>query len=218
MRPEMKKYKKIVSALLLAAVLSLSLSACGNGGDLTYGSNDTTSAADSTASVDSAVTSADDTASDSSSEEYITAENIGNAIKKAYGDSFLPDTEIQAEILESEFGITSDMCSEIYAVMPMIGFHPDRLVIIKPADGKENEVKSALENALKIKQEQSLQYPANAAKVSAAKVLDSHCYYCFMLLGAPDDVSQTEDEQGKFAQEQMEIGINAFNDFFVKEQ
>ena len=60
-----------------------------------------------------------------------------------------------------------------------------------------------------------MQYPVNVAKVNAGKVLEKDGYYCFMILGETDDTSENDDDAAKFAEEQINIGVKAFNDYFA---
>ena len=144
-----------------------------------------------------------------------SAQGLRDTIAKAYGDNYLPDQTMEADMLESEFGLKKDMYDEVVAEAPVIGFHPDRLVIVKPAKGKEADVKRALEDTLLVMKEQQTQYPVNVAKVNAGKVLEKDGYYCFMILGDTDDTSENDDDAAKFAEEQVNIGVKAFNDYFA---
>lgn len=139
---------------------------------------------------------------------------IKNAIAAAYGEDYLPNTEITSEMLESEFGLKADMYDEITAEMPMIGFHPDRVVVVKAKSGMGDKVKAALEKARETKINDANQYPANLAKTSVAKVLNNGDIYCFLIAGAPDDTSENEDAAMKFAEEQIQKGVDAFNNYF----
>ena len=201
----MRKYKYISLLVTLSAIGASLLSAC------------TSSQNNSSTVTESSVITEEDTVSSKQdiNEENSTAKQLRDAIAKAYGENYLPKVEIEPDVLQSEFGLTPDMYDECVAEAPMIGFHPDRLVIVKAKQGKEQEVKRALENALTAMKEELIQYPMNEAKVNAARVLDNSGYYCFMLLGKADDVSENDDEAARFAEQQMEIGIKAFENFFA---
>ena len=201
----MRKYKYISLLVTLSAIGASLLSAC------------TSSQNNSSTVTESSVITEEDTVSSKQdiNEENSTAKQLRDAIAKAYGDNYLPKVEIEPDVLQSEFGLTPDMYDECVAEAPMIGFHPDRLVIVKAKQGKEQEVKRALENALTVMKEELMQYPMNEAKVNAARVLDNSGYYCFMLLGKADDVSENDDEAARFAEQQMEIGVKAFESFFA---
>ena len=201
----MRKYKYISLLVTLSAIGASLLSAC------------TSSQNNSSTVTESSVITEEDTVSSKQdiNEENSTAKQLRDAIAKAYGENYLPKVEIEPDVLQSEFGLTPDMYDECVAEAPMIGFHPDRLVIVKAKQGKEQEVKRALENALTVMKEELMQYPMNEAKVNAARVLDNSGYYCFMLLGKADDVSENDDEAARFAEQQMEIGVKAFESFFA---
>ncbi len=221
MNKKMKKYRKIVPALLICAAAAAIISACaarGAGGSSGEPQSSVSDHAQSPVSSNSEASQISDVSdiSDNHSGNLSQAEQLRQAIADAYGENYLPNMQMTEEILQDEFGLKADMYDEIVAEMPTIGFHPDRLIIVKPKQGKENEVKQALEKARETLVEGSIQYPMNAAKVSAAKVLEGDGYYCFMLLGRSDDLSENEEQAAQFADEQIKIGVKAFEDFFAK--
>ncbi len=233
----MKNIKNITSAVFAAAAISCLTSGCGSSNsDMSYASNSSATSLSSSQSVSSTPDSSGDetttnTPIDSAplqslqtgsmpenqntgTNSMTVAQRAKEAIVKAYGDSYLPNMAIPEENLESEFGLTPDMYDEIVAEMPTIGFHPDRLVIVKPKEGKEDAVENALNNAKKRLTESAAQYPANLAKINACKILEEDDYYCFMLLGEPDDTGENDESAAQFAEQQVQIGVKAFENFF----
>lgn len=215
MNGKMKKYKYIISVIATATVIGTVFSACtANNGE--SGVSSVTPGL-STSAQESAGSSSGDISSPENNDKNSTlsAQGLRDAVAKAYGDNYLPDQTMDTEMLESEFGLKKDMYDEVVAEAPLIGFHPDRLVIVKPKKGKEADVKRALEDALLVMKEQQMQYPVNVAKVNAGKILEKDGYYCFMILGETDDTSKNDDDAAKFAEEQINIGVKAFNDYFA---
>lgn len=214
MNRKMKKYRYIISAVAAVAAASVILSACTSGKE----SNASSAApGQSTSAQESAGSSSGDISGSDSNDKNSTlsAKGLRDAVAKAYGENYLPDQAMDAEMIESEFGLTKDMYDEVVAEAPLIGFHPDRLVIVKPKKGKEANVKRALEDALLVMKEQQMQYPVNVAKVNAGKVLEKDGYYCFMILGKTDDTSENDDDAAKFAEKQIDIGVKAFDNYFA---
>lgn len=214
MNRKMKKYRYIISAVAAVAAVSVILSACASGKE----SNASSAApGQSTSAQESAGSSSGDISGSDSNDKNSTlsAKGLRDAVAKAYGENYLPDQAMDAEMIESEFGLTKDMYDEVVAEAPLIGFHPDRLVIVKPKKGKEANVKRALEDALLVMKEQQMQYPVNVAKVNAGKVLEKDGYYCFMILGQTDDTSENDDDAAKFAEKQIDIGVKAFDNYFA---
>ena len=208
----MKKYKYIISIVATATAIAAVFSACTSNNS----ESSVSSAAPglSTSLAENAESSSlNGGNADKNSEK--SAQGLRDAIAKAYGDNYLPDQTLDADTLESEFGLKKDMYDEVIAEAPVIGFHPDRLVIVKPAKGKESDVKRVLEDTLLVMKEQQMQYPVNVAKVNAGRVLEKDGYYCFMILGDTDDTSENDDDAAKFAEEQVNIGVKAFNEYFA---
>jgi hypothetical protein len=57
-----------------------------------------------------------------------------------------------------------------------------------------------------------MQYPVNIAKVNAAKVVTQGSYVAFIMAGDVNrNADATDDEKTKFAEEQAQIGVDAFN-------
>lgn len=214
MNRKMKKYRYIIFAVAAVAAVSVVLSACTSDSE----SNASSAAPGlSTSAQESAGSSSGDISGSESNDKNSTlsAKGLRDAVAKAYGDNYLPDQAMDAEMIESEFGLTKAMYDEIVAEAPIISFHPDRLVAVKAKKGKESEVKRALEDALLVMKEQQMQYPVNVAKVNAGKVLEKDGYYCFMILGQTDDTSENDDDAAKFAEKQIDIGVKAFNNYFA---
>lgn len=144
-----------------------------------------------------------------------TAQEIFDAIKEAYGENFIPDGDMVEEEYTETYGLNMDDIAEIKAQMAMISFHPDRIVVVKANEGKGEAVEAALTAARDNLVQNGMWYPANLAKVNASQVLRNGDYVVFMMLGAVDDnIEATEEDAAKFAKEQMEIGIEAFNKLF----
>lgn len=145
----------------------------------------------------------------------VTVDDILNAIKTAYGENYLPNAEIPAEALELEFGLTPDMYEAVKAEQPMIGAHADRVVIVKAAEGKADAVEAALTTAKENKINDTFQYPMNLPKINATQIVRNGDYVCFLLVGAANEnMEATEEEAKKFAEDEVQKGVKAFNDLF----
>lgn len=145
----------------------------------------------------------------------VTVDDILNAIKTAYGENYLPNMEIDAQTLETEFGLTSDMYESVKAELPMIGTHADRVVIVKAAEGKADDVEAAFNTARENKVNDTLQYPMNLPKINATKIVRNGDFVCFLMVGAiNENMDATEEEAKKFAEAEVEKGVNAFNELF----
>ncbi|MDD6316503.1 MAG: DUF4358 domain-containing protein, partial [Clostridia bacterium] len=89
-------------------------------------------------------------------------------------------------------------------------------IVIKAQEGKGESVEKTLSAARDQLVENGMWYPANLAKVNASQVLRQGDYVVFMMLGAVDpNMDASEEDAAKFAQEQMQIGVDAFNKLFA---
>lgn len=153
--------------------------------------------------------------SDKDNNTEVTVDDILNAIKTAYGETYLPNMEILPEFLETEFGLTPDMYEAVKAEQPMIGTHADRVVIVKAAEGRADDVETALNTAREKKINDTLQYPMNLPKINTSKIVRNEDFVCFLLVGAiNENMDATEEEAKQFAEDEVEKAVNAFNDLF----
>ena len=218
--------KKIIAIFAAAALFASALTACSNNND--QKPEDSSSSSSSTTpeqQENEGDQSADNTDGEgegegeneggNSSDEEGATQQILDAIKAAYGDNYAPNAEIPEELLSSMYNLDPDSYTEVAAEMPMISTNVDTVIIVKAASGKAGDVEAALNSYRDYLINESLQYPMNVAKVNAAKVVANGDYVAFLLLGAMDERDDASDsERATFAEEQVKIGVDAFNAYF----
>lgn len=116
---------------------------------------------------------------------------VRTAVIDELGDDYWPEMAMSPEILEMNFGLTSDMYVDFMGEMPMMSTKVDTLLIVKAAEGRADEVEQALQDYRTAKIEDTMQYPMNIGKVQACRVERMDDYVCFLLLGG--DISEVED-------------------------
>ena len=142
-------------------------------------------------------------------------EDILKAVQEAYGEDYLPDTDLDEEMLSQIMGVNTDLIDSFAAQMPMISVHPDRVIIAKAAEGKGDELEEELLKVRTRLQEEELIYPINIAKTQACKVVQKGDYAALFLVGAVDDREDaTEEEQLSFAEEEVQKAVDAFEGCF----
>ena len=147
--------------------------------------------------------------------EEVSLTEIVNAVKKAYGDSYLPNMSIEADVLAEQYGIKKNMYEEVIAEGPMLSFQIDTFIAVKAKDGKVDAVKSAMESYKDYLVEESLQYPMNAAKLPAIQVYSFDNYVFFSMLVTPsEDNAETEEEILEAAKTQNQIAYDTIAKFF----
>ena len=211
--------KKIIAIFAAAALFAAALTACSNNDqkpeDSSSSSSSTTPQQQENEGDQSVDTTAGEDEGDSSTDEEGATQKILDAIKAAYGDNYAPNTEIPEELLSGTYGLDADSYTEVAAEMPMISTNVDTVIIVKAASGKSGDVQAALNSYRDYPINESLQYPMNVAKVNAAKVVANGDYVAFLLLGAMDERDDASDsERATFAEEQVQIGVDAFNAYF----
>lgn len=145
----------------------------------------------------------------------VDVSDILSAVQEAYGEDYLPNAELDENMLSDRYGIDLTMVEAYAAEMPMISFHPDQVVIIKAKEGKGEEIEEKLKSAQKTLIEDSFQYPANLPKVNASQVVREGDYVAFLLVGAVnEDLDSSEEDQLAFAKEQTQKAVDAFESFF----
>lgn len=122
---------------------------------------------------------------------------VYSAVKKAYGENYLPNTRLSKDEIKTRYGISSKWYSGAIAEVPMINVQIDELVIVKAKDtSSKKKIKSALLSYQKEMQEDTFQYPANQLKLQASKVYVKGDYVCFFVLGSISN-EQSQQEESK---------------------
>lgn len=146
-------------------------------------------------------------------------------IKEAYGDSYLPTAPMEGTDLNTRYGLTDDMYTELIAEFPMISINVDEFVAVHAAEGKGEDVKAALDAYQKNLQENTMQYPMNIPKIQASQVITHGDYTFFVMLSFMDESSEngdttsmddamSEEEALKKAQEDNQTAVDIINRYF----
>ena len=144
----------------------------------------------------------------------ISVTSILDKVKAAYGEDYLPNTPIEEEMIKETFKLDLGLVDEYAAEMPMIGFHPDKVLIVKAKEGKIDEVVAQLEAARTEMVENGLNYPANLEKVQSTKVVSKGNYAAFFMVGSANNMSEDPEERLNFAEEEVQKAVTAFNSMF----
>lgn len=142
-------------------------------------------------------------------------EDILKAVQEAYGEEYLPDSDLDEEMLSQFMGIDTTLIESLAAQMPMISAHPDRVVIAKAVEGKGDELEQELLRVRTALVEDQMIYPMNIAKTQACQVVRKGDYVALLLVGAVDmREDATEEEQLSFAKEEVQKAVDAFESCF----
>ncbi len=181
--------KKMIKGLALSLVVLLLVSACS-----------------SKPTVDTPKPDGEATASLSAIHEKIKAE---------FGEDYVANMPLDADMLESVIGVQKADVKEFIAEMPMMSSHVDTFIAVEANEGKADAVEASLLAYQKNMVEQSMQYPGNIAKVNASKVVRHGDFVFFLLLGAFDDnMDSSEEEQLVFAQAEVKKAEDVIAGFF----
>ena len=195
--------KKKLACMLLMSALVLSVTACGGKQD-----NGTASAAQES----------EMTVTEASGEKTMSAEEVAKelqsakeAVIKALGDNYWPDSEIPAEMLNDTFGVSADLYDGYLGESPMISVNVDTLLIIHAKDGKVEEVENALNAYRDRLVNDTMQYPMNLGKIQASRIERVGDFVCFVQLGADTSAAEEQGEEAviTYCQEQNELALEA---------
>ena len=139
--------------------------------------------------------------------------DVTDAVKKAYGENYLPSMDLTADDLSSRFGLNSDDYAAAYGQVAMISTQVDTFVAVEAKDGKADAVAAALNSYRDDLVNNSMQYPMNVPKVNASRVYQKGNYVFFLMLGAaaPNDVMDDEAASLTFYQQQNDIAVKAID-------
>lgn len=188
------KTKRLL-ACLLAAVMLVSLAACGNGGK----DNETQNG-------------------QSQVDETVSIDTIHEKIKEAYGDDYLPTKMLSEDEIQAYYGIEPEWCEEMIAEIPMISVHVDTLIAIKAKEEYVTNVVDAVNAYAETLKNDTMQYPSNLLKIQGSTVLTKEPYVFFIMLGT---ISAEEEEQEDTAQVEAykarnQVAIDIIEDLLLK--
>lgn len=177
--------KKIIGIFIFAAILTSTLVSCANNENVDKTNTD------------------------------VDIKEIHKKIKEEFGENYLPDMEIEKEVLEDVIEIDMANVKEYIAESPMISVHIDMFIAIEAKEGKGDLVESDLKDYREYIIDNALMYPMNIAKVNASEVVRYGDYVFFIMIGeidSRDDV--TEEEALVFAREEVDKAERIIESFF----
>lgn len=203
--------KKIISIMLILASLA-SFASCGNGGNGNDTSADTSTSGTTTGetSADSTETSAPETTPPTSD---VSAADIGKAVADEYGDEYVPDMDIDADILDATYGIKPEWYDDFFGQAPMINVNIDTFIAVKAKADKVSDVEKALNDYAEYKKTDAFNYPKDVEKANACRVYTKGNYVFFIMLGAlTDEVESMDDaDQLKYYTEQNDRAVKVID-------
>lgn len=180
--------KKTIGIFIFATMLTMLLGGCG-----TKGNNE---------NVDSGNTDVD-------------IKEIHAKIKKEFGEAYIPDTEIEKDVLEDVMGIDMNNVKDYIAESPMISVNVDMFIAVESKEDKGDLVESDLTDYRDYMVNNAVMYPMNIAKVNASKVVKYGDYVFFIMIGEYDSRDDVTEEQALiFAKEQVDKAEKIIDSFF----
>lgn len=147
------------------------------------------------------------------SQPDISLTDILDAVKTAYGDSYIPQMQLDQETLEQKYGLTEDMYKEALGEAAMISVQVDEFVAVHASQGRADDVEEALNNYRDYLINETVNYPMNIGKINGSKVYRNGDYVFFIMLGdMPQEVMDGPEEEAKaYAEKQNEIAVEAID-------
>lgn len=195
--------KKILALLLAALMASATLASCGNAGNGSSGSSSVSSEADT------------------NKESTATAEEVFDAINKAFADKYgaidpgitgainnMP-AAVDDQLLKEQLGISPDLYESYKGEIAGMMTNCDMLIVVKAKEGKVEDVKAALEAAKKAQAAQFENYPvmANDVRIEDSKVVENGRYVALLMVGVLTDDNESDPD----FTEDVQMAEDAFN-------
>jgi ABC-type transport system substrate-binding protein len=141
-------------------------------------------------------------------------EKLRTAVVEALGDKYWPNAAISPEVLEGTYLVAPDLYEDYMGETPMISVNIDTLLIIKPKEGKAQDVEDALNDYRDAQLDSAAQYPRNLGKVQASRVEVIGDYVCFIELGADSAAGEEASSEAAVTKndEQNEIAVVALEE------
>ena len=153
---------------------------------------------------------------DKSQESDVKLSDICDAIKKAYGDDYVPDMEYDDIFITDTLGISKEDYEEITAEGPLVSFNIDTLIAVRAKSGKGDLVEDKLNSYRDYLINEALMYPTNAIKIQASQVVRHGDYVFFVCLGV---IAMETEELGDEAilaeaKENTKVAVDTIDSFF----
>lgn len=151
-------------------------------------------------------------------EKTYSISEVHKLIKDAYGSDYIANSALSKDMLGSLMGVNTVEVAQFIAEQPMISANIDTFVAIKAVGGKGASVAAALSSyKTYLTSPDAMMYPSNIPKAQAAQVVRHGDYVFFVMIGARNDNEDADDAaQLKFAQEQVQKGVNVIDNYFAK--
>ena len=146
----------------------------------------------------------------------VSLEDVLSDIKNAYGENYIPNTEMDEQMLKDVIGLSPELCESYVAEAPMISTFVETFIGVQAKDGKGDDVEAALNAYRDRLVGDTMQYPMNIAKIQASQVVRHGDYIFFVMLGAPSDASMEEGDEAALesAAENNQIAIDIIDGYF----
>lgn len=132
------------------------------------------------------------------------------AVVEAVGEEdYWPDMPMEADMLETFYGITPDLYEDYMAESPMISANVDALIIVKAKEGQADAVLEILNTYREGLVNDTMQYPQNLGKIQASQVEKMGDYVIFVQLGGGAIDSDSEEEVLAKCQEANQLALDA---------
>lgn len=193
----MTRYMKKAAAAVCAAALILNIAACGGAESPAEGNQP-------------------GTVQEETKKEKPALEAVYQAVKDAYGDDYLPSMAIDGDMLESMYGISSDLYDEFIGEVPMISAQADAFIAVRGKEGKGDEIRGILEDYKENLITGAMMYPMNLPLAQSAQVVQEGDDVFLIMTGTNEAYGQaeTEDEMLQIAEDQIAIGVKAVEDCY----
>ena len=141
---------------------------------------------------------------------------VHEAVKKTFGETYIPSTPYDAPQLEEMFGVKKDLVKEFIAEGPMMSVQVDTFIGIEAQEGKADQVETALKAYKQRLIDTSLQYPMNLPKIKESAVQRIDNYVFFMILGEIPMNAETDEAQLAAAKAETKKATDAVESILKK--
>lgn len=139
---------------------------------------------------------------------------VYSAVKKAYGENYLPNIRLKKDDIKSIYGISSSWYSGAIAETCMINIQADEFIVVKAKNSNaKKKIKKAL-NAYREKQIELQKNYVNYEKRVASRVYLKGDYVCYICLGYVDKNGKDEEEMVKAYKAETAKGVKAIQKLY----
>ncbi len=174
------KMKKFMTMAAILAALTMTVTGCASNKDDNSSANDSTVSGSVEAGDNSSEVTDDNGASDEEAVSLTAAQMAANALTAIEWPAMMNVED--PEMINGFFGIDTGLCEDFYVSNQMISAQLNEVIIVKPAEGKKDELQAQLDSHFEYIKNDAAFYPEQEPSAEGAVMGELSNGYLYILV------------------------------------